>query len=157
MFVWRTSAILEEIGRQLPDHARRISVAVARDGTPAFSRALVEAFEPLEKVSVDFGVMENARHVYCVAATFIWHDVGSFTALADHLPVDDSGNAHRARLFGVDAHDNIVFSEDDGEIIAIVGAHDLVVVRAGKRTLIAPRSRAEDIKKLVAVLDDDVK
>jgi mannose-1-phosphate guanylyltransferase len=157
MFVWRTSAILEEVERQLPEHAQRIEHAVRRDGHPDFDAALVEAFEPLDKVSVDFGVMENARNVRCAAATFIWHDVGSFTALADHLPIDDSGNAHRARLYGLDAHNNIVFSEDGDEVIAIVGADDLVIVRAGKRTLVAPRERAEDIKKLVAMLDEDVK
>lgn len=157
MFVWRTSTILDEVQRQLPAHARHIAQAVAHDGEPGFDLRLVEAFEPLEKVSIDFGVMENARCVRCVSATFTWHDVGSFTALAEHLPVDGDGNAHRARLFGIDARDNIVFSEDDDEVVAIVGAHDLVVVRAGKRTLVAPRDRAEDIKKLVALLDEDVR
>jgi len=157
MFVWRTSAILAEVKRQLPEHSVRIAQAVKADSTPGFQQALVEAFEPLEKVSIDFGVMEQARNVCCVAATFIWHDVGSFTALADHLPVDDDGNAHRARVYGVDAQDNIVFSEDDDEVVAIVGASDLVIVRAGKRTLVAPRERAEDIKKLVAKLDEDHK
>lgn len=157
MFVWRTSAILDEVRRQLPAHARRIAEAVVYDGEVGFDLRLVEAFEPLDKVSIDFGVMENALNVRCIAATFTWHDVGSFTALAEHLPMDADGNAHRGRLFGIDAHDNIVFSEDDGEVVAIVGAHDLVVVRAGKRTLVAPRDRAEDIKKLVALLDEDVR
>ncbi len=157
MFVWRSSAILDEIERQLPEHLTHIREAVKHDGAHDFALRLVEAFEPLEKVSIDFGVMENARNVRCVAATFSWHDVGSFTALADHLPTDAQGNAHRARLFGIDAEDNIVFSEDDEEVVAIVGASDLVIVRAGKRTLVAPRDRAEDIKKLVALLDDDIR
>ncbi len=154
MFVWRTDAILDEVRRQLPEHAQRIGEAVAHDGAPDFELRLVEAFEPLERVSVDFGIMENARDVRCVAATFSWHDVGSFTALADHLPTDADGNAHRGRLYGIDAHDNIVFSEDESELVAIVGAHDLVVVRAGRRTLVAPRDRAQDIKQLVALLDE---
>lgn len=157
MFVWRSSAVLAEIERQLPAHAAALRAAVAADGTPAFDAALRHAFEPLEKVSIDFGVMEHARSVRCVEPDFAWSDVGSFLALADHLPTDDSGNAHRGRLFGVEAQDNIVFTEDDDEVVGILGLSDLVVVRAGRRTLIAPRERAEDIKKLVSTLDDDVR
>ena len=157
MFVWRASTILEELHRHVPAHVAKIATAVELDGHPSFAQALERAFEPLEKVSIDVAVMERAHDVRCVEATFEWHDVGSFTALADHLPVDEDGNAVRGRVFGVDAHDNIVFAEDDDEVVALVGLNDVVVVRAGNRTLVAPRERAQDIKKLVARLDDDVK
>ncbi|GJM21585.1 MAG: mannose-1-phosphate guanylyltransferase [Planctomycetota bacterium] len=157
MFVWRASAILDELERQLPTHLARVLDAVQHDGRPDFDDCLAQAFEPLEKISIDFGVMEGAHDVRAVRAEFTWYDVGSFPALADHLPTDEHGNAHRARLFSVDARDNIVFSEDDDEVVAILGASDLVVVRAGKRTLVAPRARAEDIKALVAALDEDLR
>jgi len=157
MFVWRSHAILEQLRRHVPEHESRIRQAVALDGKPGFAAELASAFEPLRKVSIDYAVMERAHNVRCVVATFGWHDVGSFTALADHLPTDADGNAHRGRVFGVDAHDNIVFAEDEGEVVALVGLHDLVVVRAGKRTLVLPRERAQDIKELVARLDEDVK
>lgn len=157
MFVWRASAILDELERQLPEHLQRVLDAVQHDGRADFDDRLAQAFEPLDKVSIDFGVMEGARDVRAVQADFTWYDVGSFPALADHLPRDEQGNAHRARLFTVDAHDNIVFSEDDDEVVAILGASDLVVVRAGKRTLVAPRERAQDIKALVARLDEDLR
>ena len=104
MFVWRAGLILEELERQLPGHCAAIAPAVERDGEPDFQHALAQAFEPLPKISIDFGVMENARSVRCVEADFSWADVGSFVSLADHLPVDDDGNArHRGRVFSLDA------------------------------------------------------
>ena len=38
---------------------------------------------------------------------------------------------------------------EGGELIALLGVRDLVVVRAGNATLVAPRDRAEDVKRLV--------
>jgi mannose-1-phosphate guanylyltransferase len=96
--------------------------------------------------------MEKAREVRCIQASFRWSDVGSFPALADHLPHDASENAVRARIATHDAHGNVAWSTDPDELIALVGVSGLVVVRAGKRTLVTTKDRAEDIKKLVEKL-----
>ena len=42
-----------------------------------------------------------------------------------------------------------MWSEDPEEEIALIGVDDLVVVRVGRRTLVCPKSRAEEIKRLV--------
>ncbi len=55
----------------------------------------------------------------------------------------------RGRLRTKDASSNVVWCEDPN---ALVGVSNLVVVRAGKRTLVVPIERAEEIKKLVEAL-----
>jgi mannose-1-phosphate guanylyltransferase len=155
MFVWRASSIAAELDRQLPAHLSALRPAMKDFGSDAFDAALATAFEPLEKISVDFGIMENARNVRCVRAAFEWSDVGGFAALADHLPRDDAGNIHRGGIYPLDAKDNLVFCDDGEERVALLGVEGLLVVRAGGRTLITTRERAEDIKKLVASLPDD--
>jgi mannose-1-phosphate guanylyltransferase len=54
----------------------------------------------------------------------------------------------RGRLARLDAEDNLVFCEDREETVMLIGVKGLVVVRAGDRTLIVPRERAEEVKKL---------
>ena len=154
MFLWRTSTIEAEYERQLPAHLEAMRVAVLADGRPDFGQSLSRAFEPLAKVSVDYGIMERAESLRCVRASFSWSDVGGFASLADHLPTDEDGNAHRGQLFALESRGNVVFAEDDQEVIALVGAEDLVVVRAGRCTLVARLDRAEDVKKLVGQLDE---
>lgn len=146
MFVWTVRAILAELERALPAHLEALAPAVRGE------RLLTDAFAMLHKVSIDFGVMEKAKDVRCVRATFSWSDVGSFPALADHIDKDAHGNASRARVVTHDAHDNVVWSADAQELVALVGVRDLVVVRAGARTLVVHKDRAEDIKKLVESL-----
>jgi mannose-1-phosphate guanylyltransferase len=151
MFVWRASAILDELQRHVPGHLAALRPAVAA-GT---ADALAAAFAAVPRVSIDYAVMEKAKNVRVARARFDWSDVGSFPSLFDHLPRDDAGNAARGRLVAQDAADNLVFSEDADDLFALVGVQGLVVVRAGRRTLVAPRARAEEVKQLVARLPDD--
>ena len=157
MFVWRTSSLLNEIERQIPTHLTHLQPAIDAFGEDSFDAKLARAFEPLEKVSIDFGVMENAENVRCVRAVFSWFDVGSFNALADHYAKDDDGNASRTPTQVLDAHNNIVFSEDQHETVCLIGVDDLIVVRAGNKTLVVPKSRGQDIKKLVENLPDELR
>lgn len=154
MFVWRPSAVLAELERQLPETLRLLEPAVARFGSPGWPEALRRAFEPLRPVSIDFGVMEHAADVRCAAATFAWSDVGGWLALEERLACDDAGNAARGRLETLDARGNLVFCEDPSEQVALVGVSGLVVVRAGSRTLVVPRERAEEVKALVRRMEE---
>jgi mannose-1-phosphate guanylyltransferase len=149
MFVWSVASVLAEIERQLPDHAAHLAPAADRDGRPDFDAALEKAFGPLESTSVDFGVMENAASVRCVRAPFAWEDVGGWLALEPHLEEDAGGNAARGRLESLGAGGNLVFCDDPAETVALVGVDDLIVVRAGKTTLVTSKARAEEIKALV--------
>ena len=157
MFVWQNRSILAEFERQMPDHLRVLGPAVETDGETGFADALREAFLPLPKQSVDFGILENAKEVRCVRSSFAWSDVGGFLALGEHLPQDEKQNARRGEVFALDAAQNLVFAEDEGETIALFGVSDLLVVRSGKKTLIAPKSRAEELKKLVEILPERLK
>ena len=48
-----------------------------------------------------------------------------------------------------------MWCEDASELVALIGVDDVVVVRAGKRTLVVRKDRAEDIKKLVDTLKQE--
>ena len=80
MFVWRGRAALAQMRTHLPAHVDALARAVERDGTPTFDSALVDAFTALPRVSIDYGLMEKATDVACVAASFSWADVGSFAS-----------------------------------------------------------------------------
>ena len=152
MFVWRAGAILDELARQLPEHIRLLEPVVKAWDGPGRGKALAGAFERLESTSVDYGVMEGAKQAALVAAGFQWNDVGGWLALEEYLEHDCAGNAHRGALETLDASGNLVFCEDSGESVALLGVSGLIVVRAGGKTLVLPKERAEQIKTLVRSL-----
>jgi mannose-1-phosphate guanylyltransferase len=149
MFVWRADTIWKEVETHLPNHAEALSRAAAFDKTPAWDKAIKEAFESLHAVSIDFGVMEKAENVRCVGSKFSWNDVGGWLALRSCLSEDEAGNCCRGEAMTLDATDNLVFCEDPTECMVLIGVKDLVIVRAGSKTLITHKDRTEDLKKVV--------
>jgi mannose-1-phosphate guanylyltransferase len=152
MFVWRTSDIQSEIKKHLPAHHAAMAEAAKAWGTPAFAEALRTAFEPLPKVSIDFGVMEKAADVRCAIADFDWNDVGGWVALEQVLPLDKDGNWTQADLLSIDSTRNIVVSEQSGHKVVCIGVDDLIVVTTPGATLVCRKSEAERIKQAVAEL-----
>lgn len=153
MFCWTTSAILREVERHLPTHAERLAPAAERFPGPGWEAALEEAFRELPRLSIDYGVMERAGHVRMVEADFSWSDMGGWPAVGDFLAPDAQGNRHRGILRARQARSNLIFCEDPEETVALLGVEDLLVVRAGSRTLVADRRHAEEVRKLVEEME----
>ncbi|MCB9495619.1 MAG: mannose-1-phosphate guanylyltransferase [Fibrobacteria bacterium] len=152
MFVWRTQDILAEIEKHLPAHHAAMTAVAQTWGTDAFADALREGFEPLPKVSIDFGVMEKAADVRCAVADFGWNDVGGWVALEQVLPRDEDGNWTQTALSTLDSRDNIVVSEQNGHRVVCIGVSDLIVVTTPNATLVCHKNEAERIKKVVESL-----
>lgn len=149
MFAWKTSSILSEVAGHLPEHYERLTPVGDFDGSLDSQARLKDAMEPLPKISIDFGVMEKANDVRMVRSPFRWSDLGGWVALSEYLEPAEEGNLAKGNFYGVDAKDNLIYCESDDETVALVGVRDLVVVRAGKRTLVVHRDQLEDVKRLV--------
>ena len=99
--------------------------------------------------------MEKADRVLMVEASFDWDDVGSWRAVAAYLQKDENKNAANCDLTTMHASDNIVFSEGPTKI-ALLGVHNLIVIRTDDAILICNRRDAEKIKDLVAKLPQEL-
>ncbi|HNR93677.1 MAG TPA: sugar phosphate nucleotidyltransferase [Kiritimatiellia bacterium] len=155
MFIWSVKAIEKALRiHRLPLYQMMQNLAPAI-GTGAFKDALADAFGALEKISIDYAVMEKADNVLMAEGSFAWDDVGSWPALENHFPKDDRGNTVIGQMESVGAENSIVFSR--GRLTALVGVENLIVVQAEGATLICARDKAQDIKQLVQKLRDSGK
>jgi mannose-1-phosphate guanylyltransferase len=151
-FIWRADVILEQFRR----HAPRIHEAVERIrpalGTGRAADVIREEYEKLEKVSIDYAVMEKAEDVATVEADFDWDDVGSWTALERHADRDEAGNTKTHLSLVVDS-EGCILSGRPGHLIAALGLKDFIVVQTDDATLVCPKDRANDVKGLVQELE----
>ena len=148
VFVWTTAAV----ARALAEHApREWSLLAGAD--PGDLEAV---YAELESRSIDVGVLEKAGERRVMPIDYVWSDVGSWAALPEVLRPDGGGNfgAGGGRVEALGAQGNVVHAAGD-ELVALVGVDDLVVVRAGKTTLVVPRGRAEEVRELVERLEAD--
>jgi mannose-1-phosphate guanylyltransferase len=152
MFVWSVPTVLSEFNRHAPELADFISQLRAQG---KFEKALRERFSKLPRISFDYAIMEKADRVLVVEASFDWDDIGSWRAVANYFEKDRQGNAANCALTAVDSTNNVIFDED-GTTIALLGVHNLIVVRTGDAVLICHRHQAEKIKNLIGKLPPEL-
>ena len=146
IFIWKASVLLTELDRHAPEISALLPV-IGEEGDEAF-------FERVPVSVIDRAVMERSDRVGVVQATFTWDDVGSWEALARTRSNDESGNVVLGDAGVVDGQNNIVYQEGSGRVV-LLGTDDLVVVQTGDTTMVLPRSRAPEIKKLLERMEDD--
>src|ERR1700726_3790814 len=152
MFVWSVPTVLSEFNRHAPELADFISQLRAPGN---LEKVLSERFSKLPRISFDYAIMEKADRVLVVEASFDWSDIGSWRAVADYFKNDEHGNAANCAITAVDSSNNIVFDQD-GTTIALLGVHNLIVVRTGDAVLVCHRHQAEKIKNLIGKLPPEL-
>jgi mannose-1-phosphate guanylyltransferase len=117
------------------------------------ARTVEQVFETLEDISIDYALMERARHVLMARAEFDWDDVGAWPALDRSYPHDARGNVLVGDPVVVDCENCIVYNEAGHDVaVAVVGAENLVVVATNDAMLVIPKDRAQDVRHAVAEL-----
>lgn len=139
LFVWRVDTILECFEQLLPD----ILAPLSRAG-PA---EIEQVYPTIPQETIDVGIMERATKVGVVPASFGWSDIGSWAELLDALPKGEDGNVVRGQHLGLDSRRSLIYA--GSRLVATIGVEDLIVVETPDAVLVCPRSRAQDVKKLV--------
>ena len=155
MFIWSIPTVIGELSRHAPQLVEFIDKVKAAADLPAM---LAEEFPKLEKISIDYALMEKASRVLNIEATFDWDDVGGWISVAKYIDQDDSDNSANTGITNIGGTNNIVFTADgkSGPHVALLGVHNLIVVQTGDAILIADRDRADEIKKLVPELPEEL-
>lgn len=153
MFIWKSSSILDAIKDNLPRLYLGLQLIAPDIGHTTFQGALNKAYPKLEEISIDYGVLEKEKRIFAVQGKFYWDDLGSWDSLARHLNTDENGNFILGCHKGVDTKDSVIVSGKG--IVGTVGVANIIVVRDGDCVLVCDRSRAQDVKRLVAVFKSD--
>jgi mannose-1-phosphate guanylyltransferase/mannose-6-phosphate isomerase len=117
-----------------------------RDRTPLALDA--DGFAAVPEISIDYAVMERARHVAVVNGAFSWSDVGTWRAVSELTVPDAHGNRLHGEAVLVDSS-NCYVQSSAARLTAAVGVHDLLIVDTPDALLVAHRDRAQDVREVV--------
>jgi mannose-1-phosphate guanylyltransferase len=135
-FAAGVATFVNELTRQRPDILAAAEAAVSgRFGL----------WRRLKPISVDYAVLEGAREIRAVKLHCGWDDLGSWDVAARLAP-----KPKRRLAILVDAPGSAVFARD--RLIAVLGVPDVVVVDAPGAVLVVARSRAQEVRRVVAAL-----
>jgi mannose-1-phosphate guanylyltransferase len=151
MFVVRPGVLLDLLA------AQDASFAAALRGIAADPETLEQVWPSLPRIALDHAVAEPAAaagRVAVVPGDFGWDDVGDFASLREILDGGTPGSqltvlGDADLVVGIDAG-GLVVPHD--RVVAVVGLEDVVVVDTPDALLVTTRDRAQDVKLVVAAL-----
>jgi mannose-1-phosphate guanylyltransferase len=163
MFVWKASCFLNLLNRYEPEIFSAINEIIAESNSSTRAVLMEKIYPTISKKSVDYGIMEPASQdpdvrIACVALELDWKDIGSWTAYGSLAKADEYGNASMLAASGnvevpvifQDCNNTLVVSTAPKHLVACFGCEDLVIVHTSDATLICPKSKVEELKKLHA-------
>ncbi len=154
IFIWQTQTFLDAVEQYLPRLRNQLRQIQAGFGKSRQQVILSTIWEQVENITVDYGIMERAPNVAVIPVDIGWSDVGDWHTLTTLMGKGESANVVIGPHVEVDTHSTLIYS-DSGRIIATIGLEDFLVVDTGDALLIAPRSRAQDVKKIVDQLREE--
>lgn len=141
IFVWKADTIRAEIQRYMPQLAAQFKGWEGALGTQAEPVFLSKAYADIQKISIDYAIMERTAKAWVYPADFGWYDLGTWESLYSFFPGKDAdGNACKAagRLLR-GCRDNLVLTTNPDKLVAVCGLEGYVVVDTGSTLMICPK------------------
>lgn len=150
MFVFRAGTMMKALETEpsLAALAQAVAHCENADGVVA---AMNERYPELVKISVDYAVMEKYPDIIVAEGDFGWDDAGAWTAIDRHIPGDAAGNVISGKTALLDCKRVIAMNSGTAPL-RVFGVEDLIVAATENGILVASKSRAADLKKIVNAL-----
>lgn len=153
IFIWSVKSITEAFEKFQPQMNALFQKGLESYNTAAEKSFIEENYALAENVSIDYAVMESAKNVYVLPATFDWNDLGTWGSLHEKLGKDENNNAVvNATVLLQNASSNIISTAKD-KLVIVDGLEDFIIVDKDNVLLIYPKSKEQEIKGVVSQLN----
>lgn len=154
IFIWSVTSVLNAFKKNQPNLYTLFKKGNAVYNTNQEANFIAENYAKAENISVDYAIMEKSKNVYVLPATFDWNDLGTWGSLYHKLDKDTNNNALvNARTLSENATGNLI-STSKNKIVVIDGLQNYIVVDKDEVLLIVPKSKEQDIKKILEKVKD---
>jgi mannose-1-phosphate guanylyltransferase len=149
IFIWSAKSIILAFEKFQPSMTHLFQKGIENYNTPTEKQFIDQNYALSDNISIDYAVMEKAKNVYVLPASFDWNDLGTWGSLHEKLDKDSHNNAVvNAKVLLENASNNIIRSDAD-KLIVIDGLNDYIIVDKEGVLLIYPKNKEQDIKELI--------
>ncbi|MDH5716217.1 MAG: mannose-1-phosphate guanylyltransferase [Spirochaetia bacterium] len=144
MFVFNLEIFWRELLKTAPEIANLAQKATFD------TKSLKKYFALMPSISIDYAVLEKSEKLRAASCDFLWDDVGGFYSLKRILAADSDTNylLQKINYKSVNSKNNIIYSNDKNQKIALLGVNDLVIINHNGILLIANESELNKLKDL---------
>lgn len=151
IFIWSVKSITQAFEQFQPQMNSLFQQGWETYNTPSEKGFIASNYALAEDVSIDYAVMEKAKNVYVLPATFDWNDLGTWGSLHEKLDKDANNNAVVNATVILENASNNIIRTDSKKLIIIDGLDDFIIVDKDNILLIYPKSKEQDIKRITAL------
>lgn len=151
IFCYQTALMATETSKYQPQFAPLLNFAGWRASSAKTMKVyfateeLANLYQEVDKISIDYAVMEHSQRMAMVEAGFDWSDIGSWDAMAT---ADDDGQLsieHNGQIIAIQSNNNYVKAQQP---VALCGVSDLIVVEANGYLLICKKGDSQLVKEI---------
>ena len=147
MFIWSVKSLEKGFKTHSPALYEFMSSMYEYIGSDKLIEGMNKLYPYVEKISIDYALMEKANNILMGCGEFIWDDVGSWPALENHFDQDHNKNTVIGDAQLLESSGNIIYSKNS--LVAMIGLDDVIVVEHDGVILICKKDQSQDIKKLL--------
>lgn len=156
MFIFQYSVIMEALKEYKVGHYNtiaKISKVISKNEGEKTAEAVKPYFEEFEKISIDFAVMEHAKNINVIPASFGWNDVGGYLAFGELFDSDTNSNVIKnLKCISVDSNNNIIVSNDNVQRVSLLGVSNMIVAVTKDEILVCAKDKNQEIKKILKLI-----
>jgi mannose-1-phosphate guanylyltransferase/mannose-6-phosphate isomerase len=118
------------------------------------NKSLLDEFEQLDKVSIDFGLLEKTKKIAVVPLELDWNDLGSFDAISNEFSNDSDENKNylsNGELIENNSKNNFI-STSNNKIVALCDVKDLLIIDNDDALMICKKESSGKIKSIIKKL-----
>lgn len=151
IFVWNVNSILKAFQQFRP-----AMYELFRSGENFYATAdemsfISKNYTLAENISIDFAIMESAKNVFVLNASFDWNDLGTWGSLHEKLTKDDNDNAVVNATVILENASNNIIRTDGHKLVIVDGLDDYIIVDKNNVLMIYPKSKEQDIKRITTL------
>ena len=154
IFIWKANTILHALEKFKPELYALFTSKSELYNTPQEQEYVNACFRACEDISIDFAVMENAKNVDIVLASFDWSDLGTWGSLYTHLEKDYNGNA----VIGANVHminsENCIVNLPNDKLALIQGLDNFIIVESDNMLMILNKQDEQNLKKYMSPMTE---
>lgn len=152
IFLFSAAMLIEMFEKHAPEILAACRSALDRSSEDLGARLLDESYSEAPGISLDYAIAEKASNIRCVPLDLGWSDVGSWSALWDYMEKNSDGNVIQGdgEVILENVRDSYVYG--DHGYVTLVGVDNLIVVAMEDAVLVASKSEAESIRKVVDLI-----
>ena len=153
IFLFRAQDMIDAFRTYASETLELVSKAVSEASSDlGFLRLAQEPWSELQDISIDYAIMEKAQNLVAVPYASKWSDLGGWDAVWAESKPDTSGNVTSETAHAIECTNSLLRSESRSQQVVGIGLDNILAIAMPDAVLVAPKDRAQDVKKAVELL-----